>query len=92
MITIDQLLESVDLEFEPKFVTKDEDGDVYIFQYIPEANESAGQWITTVPGGYAGFGKIKLSEFDGKDWTECIYEVPRKTIGKDEIKQIKEQQ
>ena len=79
MITIDQLLESVDLDFEPRFVTKDEDGDVYIFQYIPESNESVGQWITTVPGGYASFGKIKLSEFDGKDWTECIYEVPRKT-------------
>ena len=21
---------------------------------------------------------LKLSEFDGKDWTECIYEAPRK--------------
>ena len=82
MITIDQLLESVDLDFEPAWVTKDDDGDVYIFQYIPEANESVGEWITTVPGGYASFGKIKLSEFDGKDWTECIYEVPRKTTGK----------
>ena len=28
------------------------------------------------------FGKLKLAEFDGKDWTECIYEVPRKTTGK----------
>ena len=82
MITIAQLLESVDLYFEPAWVTKDDDGDVYIFQYIPEANESVGEWITTVPGGYASFGKIKLSEFDGKDWTECIYEVPRKTTGK----------
>ena len=82
MITIQQLLESVYLDFEPRFVTKDEDGNVYIFQYIPEANESVREWITTVPGGYASFGKIKLSEFDGKDWTECIYEVPRKTTGK----------
>ena len=86
MITIDQLLESVDLDFEPRWVTKDDDGDVYIFQYIPEANESVGEWITTVPGGYASFGKIKLSEFDGRDWTECIYEVPRKTTG-NEIEQ-----
>lgn len=85
MITIKQLLESVDLDFEPGWVTKDEDGDVYIFQYIPEANESAGQWITTVPGGYASFGKIKLSEFDGKDWTECIYEVPQITETKEQI-------
>ena len=82
MITIQQLLESVYLDFEPRFVTKDEDGNVYIFQYIPEANELVREWITTVPGGYASFGKIKLSEFDGKDWTECIYEVPRKTTGK----------
>ena len=79
MITIEQLLESVDLDFEPRFVTKNDDGDVCMFEYIPEAVESAGQWITTVPSGYyASFGKIKLAEFDGKDWTECIYEVPKK--------------
>lgn len=28
------------------------------------------------------FGKIKLSEFKNKPWSECIYEVPRKTTGK----------
>lgn len=78
LITIKQLLESVFLDFEPRFVAKDDDGDVYIFEHIPEAVESAGQWITTVPGGYASFGKIKLAEFDGKDWTECIYEAPQK--------------
>lgn len=76
LITIKQLLESVVLDFEPRFVTKDDDGVVYMFECIPEAVESAGQWITTVPSGhYASFGKIKLAEFDGKDWTECIYEV-----------------
>ena len=79
LITIKQLLESVVLDFEPRFVAKDDDGDVYMFDYIPEAIESDGQWIPTVPSGcYAGFGKIKLAEFDGKDWTECIYEAPQK--------------
>jgi hypothetical protein len=33
-------------------------------------------------GGLSDFGKIKLAEFDGKDWTKCIYEAPRKTTGK----------
>lgn len=92
MITIDQLLESVDLDFEPRWVTKDDDGDVYIFEYIPEAVESAGQWISTIPDGYATFGyarfgKIKLSEFDGKDWTECIYEVQNQVI--DAVNELK---
>ena len=33
------------------------------------------------PYGNQILGKLKLSEFDGKGWTECIYEVPRKTTG-----------
>ena len=81
MITIEQLLESVDLDFEPRWVTKDEDGDVYIFEYVPEIYEQVGQWVTTVPAcGLAGFKKLKIAEFDGKDWTECIYEVPQKDV------------
>ncbi len=79
MITIDQLLESVDLDFEPRWVTKDENGDVYIFEDVPETYEQSKQWATTVPAsGLAGYEGLKLSEFDSKDWTECIYEVPKK--------------
>lgn len=80
MITIDQLLESVDLDFEPRFVTKDGNGDVYIFEDAPEINNPSKEWVTTVRGSdFAGYDCLKLSEFDGKDWTECIYEVPRTT-------------
>ena len=87
LITIDQLLESVDLDFEPRFVTKDGNGDVYIFEDVPETYESCKQWQTTVYGsGLAGYEGLKLAEFEGKDWTECIYEVPQKTTGK--IKKI----
>ena len=83
LITIDQLLESVDLDFEPRFVTKDGNGDVYIFEDTPETYKPSKQWVTTVPAsGLAGYEGLKLSEFDGKDWTECLYEVPRKTTGK----------
>lgn len=32
MITIDQLLESVDLDFEPRFATKDKEGAVCIWE------------------------------------------------------------
>ena len=82
MITIDQLLESVDLDFEPRFVTKDEDGTVSIWDKKPErcydfyrvASDNIGE-VVMCP-------KLKLSEFHNKNWTECIYEVPRKTTGK----------
>lgn len=78
MITIEQLLESVDLDFEPRFVTKDEDGTVSIWDKKPErcydfyrvASDNIGE-VVMCP-------KLKLSEFHNKNWTECIYEVPRK--------------
>ena len=83
MITIDQLLESVDLDFEPRFVTKDGNGDVYIFENAPETCEQSKQWVTTVfASGLAGYEGLKLAEFENKPWQECIYEVPRKTTGK----------
>ena len=78
MITIDQLLESVELNFEPRFVTKDLDGIVNICSEKPHRRSmdwNCYAYATIYEG-------LKLSEFDGKNWTECIYEVPRKTIGK----------
>lgn len=83
MITIDQLLESVDLDFEPRWVTKDgvgEDEDVVIHKERPTVDIESECWDS-------GFkrktiGSIKLAEFANKHWTECIYEVPRKTTGK----------
>ena len=84
MITIDQLLESVYLDFEPRFVTKDEDGNVWIWNTRPDKNVN-WRLRTGAPKQFRGSfisGRLKLAEFDGKDWTECIYEVPRKTTGK----------
>lgn len=76
MITIDQLLESVDLDFEPRWVTKDESGEICIWDCRkPESDEE--MWDGPIEGNYECLGKVKLAEFDGKDWTECIYEVPR---------------
>ena len=81
MITIEQLLESVDLDFEPRWVTKDEDGEITIYaeKPIPERVENLWNNLTL---DYKTFGTIKLAEFSNKDWQECIYEVPRKTTGK----------
>lgn len=84
MITIQQLLESVDLDFEPRFVTKDEDGDVWIWNTRPNKNAN---WCLKkgMPKPFRGrfiSEYLKLSEFENKPWTECIYEVPRKTTGK----------
>lgn len=82
MITIDQLLESVDLNFEPRWVTQDEDG-VTIFADKPKDCENAEQWFATNPtSGFAEYDGLKLAEFENKPWAECIYEVPRKTTGK----------
>ena len=79
MITIEQLLESVDLDFEPRFVTKNLDGTVYIWKEEPMWQDD--YWFTSSRVGrrYAG---LKLAEFTNKYWVDCIYEVPRKTTGK----------
>lgn len=81
MITIDQLLESVDLDFEPRWVTKDESGDITIYSHRPTPEGWCNEWREG-EGDYKIFGELKLSEFENKYWTECIYEVPRKTTGK----------
>lgn len=88
MITIDQLLESVDLDFEPRWVTKDKNWAIYIWADKPEIDEDI--WDAPLGTGAKSFGAIKLAEFDGKNWTECIYEVPRKTTGKIERLEIRE--
>ena len=81
MITIDQLLESVDLDFEPRWVTKDEGGWLAIWEEKPHCCSSSGMWQND-ESCFLNCGYIKLAEFAHKDWTECIYEVPRKTTGK----------
>lgn len=84
LITIDQLLESVDLDFEPRWVTKDEDGSIWIWNIKPDRHENwhLKQGVANVFYGRFISERLKLAEFDGKDWTECIYEVPRKTTEK----------
>ena len=80
MITICQLLESVDLDFEPRCVTKDEINGVSIWDYKPNRNEYS--WIIDRVSRVVGYSYLKLAEFENKPWQECIYEVPRKATGK----------
>ena len=82
MITIDQLLESVD--FEPRWVTKDKAGLVILWNKKPRQHSRWFIWILEKSffNEFESCGHIKLAEFEGKDWTECIYEVPQKTTGK----------
>ena len=81
MITIDQLLESVDLVFEPRFVTKDECGCIKFFSDTPR--KFRDQWICDEEVNVQSiYPPIKISDFANKKWQECIYKVPRKTIGK----------
>lgn len=79
MITIDQLLESVDLDFEPGWVTKDECGEIAIWTCKKPAIENNGRWCGSI---HIYCPKLKLAEFSDKPWQECIYEVPLKTTGK----------
>lgn len=81
MITIDQLLESVDLDFEPRWVTKNKDGWITIWGEKPHCYSYGDSWHNnTSPDLECGY--IKLADFKNKGWQECIYEVPRKTTGK----------
>ena len=79
MITIEQLLESVDLDFEPRWVTKDENGEMCIWDCNKPGLD--GEVWNSLGERYEWLGKIKLAEFENKYWQECIYEVPRKTTG-----------
>ena len=81
MITIEQLLESVDLDFEPRWVTKNSLGSVAIRDGEKPRTNSSVWLVEDARYKLQTFGRIKLAEFDGKDWTECIYEVPRKATG-----------
>ena len=77
MITIDQLLESVDLDFEPRFVTKSRNG--YVEIWSDEPTVGATTWYHSSDDTiYQSICRLKLSEFANTRWTECIYEVPRK--------------
>ena len=83
MITIAQLLESVDLDFEPRWVTKNKDGEIFVWAAKPTKGNghyvaNPKLWCLWRVNG------LKLAEFENKDWQECIYEVPRKTTGKNE--------
>ena len=79
MITIDQLLESADLNFEPRFVTKDKIGTVWLWSTKPSRLENL--WGNNTDKRHS-VGFLILSEFENKPWQECIYEVPQKTTGK----------
>ena len=84
MITIEQLLESVDLDFEPRWVTKDsdeEDGCICAWDTKPTKQLTYWQKTDSKKDKWAIIGYIKTAEFENKPWQECIYEVPRKTTG-----------
>ena len=76
MISIDQLLESVDLDFEPRWVTKDKDGTITIFKTKPKKGYDV--WVFGSREEYFILNKFKVAEFADKPWQDCIYEVPRK--------------
>jgi hypothetical protein len=63
----------VDLDFEPRWVTKDENGWIGLWEEKPTKYESS--WFNS--GCRTKVGCLKLTEFSDKDWQECIYEVPR---------------
>lgn len=85
MITIKQLLESVKLDFEPRFVTKNYCGEITIFDSRPYIG--CEEWCGDDAESRC-FGPINLSEFANKKWQECIYEVPQKVKITDKIEEL----
>ena len=66
------------MDFEPRWVTKDMNGYIEIWNTKPRI-------IADRCWGNLGWQRsiliLKLAEFYNKPWQECIYEVPRKTTG-----------
>lgn len=87
MITIEQLLESVDLDFEPRFITKDESGLISIWDDKPSKDFASNVWIGRRTG-FVVLPRIKLVDFTDKPWQECIYEVPQKVKIADKIEEL----
>ena len=80
LITIEQLLNSVDLDFEPRWVTQDKYNSVRIWGDTKPKQTRCG-WEASAPVPVSFYPNLKLTEFSDKLWTKCIYEVPRKTTG-----------
>ena len=64
MITIEQLLESVDLDFEPRWVTKNKSGIVELWKTKP-TKTNIGYWCNP-PSRIIYFSRLKLAEFENK--------------------------
>ena len=71
----------MDLVFEPRWVTKDEDGRVEFWSVKPHLHTDLPLWVAK-KSSIEVYKGLKLAEFENKHWTECIYEVPQKTTGK----------
>lgn len=86
LITIEQLLESVDLSFKPRWVTKNKNGGVYIWEEKP--TYKSGIWMSESESMDSFIAHLKLAEFEGKCSGECIYEVPKEPT--DQIEKLDE--
>ena len=72
-ISAEQLLKAYNGKY--KYVTMDKGGQVDLFASKPILNESTFYWLPSIkidPTSLS-LGKIAITEFQGKDWTECIY-------------------
>ena len=73
MITIDQLLESVDLDFEPRFVTQNKSGTVELWKTKPTKTmgisigyyRPSGQGRTVAESSGCRGGSVKISKTTG---------------------------
>jgi hypothetical protein len=74
----------VDVDFEPRWITKDSIGDVCVWGEKPHKGTAVwdGYYDTDYIINCFMYERLKLAEFENKPWQECIYEVPRKTTGK----------
>jgi len=78
MITIKQFIESIVLDFEPRWVAKDQDGEVSVYGTRPSIEADEKFW-SSGSDQWQNFGIIKLTEFENCPWEECLCELPRRT-------------
>ena len=74
MITIKQFIESIVLDFEPKWIAKDQDGEISVYGTRPSIEADEKFW-SSGSDKWQNFGIIKLTEFENCPWEECLWKI-----------------
>lgn len=77
-ITIKQFLDSVELNFDPRFVTKNKNGNIDIWDTCPIKGATTWKGQSEQHKHIMVSPVFRISEFEDRHWSKCIYEIPKK--------------